>query len=749
MDNEFSVLIGAILDSKAKGDLKRQLDNIKDLEVKITNAKLDPSAIQAIRNQLSKNGISLNVNLGNATNLQSEAQKVGKQVGSTMNKAIKSEMANLSSLVPGANLSIDTKDLKTIDAIVAKVKEEYAAYGQVTTTIIKNGEELDKIRVKIQQVNGEMKKTATFDLTKNGNTLASDDQVKIAESMIQHLNQEKNIVNETGDAINAQKKALADQEKYYNKIIDAQKRLANLQKKRVNTVDGGAEQAEIDKQIKAAKQAVRDNYSQLNKKGLIDNTWEQRVNGEQRVQDKAQAVYEAHAKDTAELKEQNQLLKIQQNLQNQTYTTAIAKNSNTLKQYADDGSGTYTATKQSIADMQKAYNAMANSDGTARIQAEKEYQQALKTTQNLLKQITANNDNKLISSDNVTRAQWIEKINASLLNNTKMSKQAKTQLREYLNTLQSGASISQGTFNSIKAGWSDVINKEREANRLGLNAWDKLKQAWGKFGGWSIATGSLMTMVTKTREAVSELVELDNILTEISKTSNATKQQLQELGEESFDAASKYGRKASDYLTSVQEMNRSGFQGKQGTDMAELSLMAQSAGDMTEEVADAYLLATNAAYKYEGQAKRLNEVLDGQNEITNRNSVSMSDMASATSQAASMAQQTGVTVEQLSSLIGTAVARTKKSGDEVGNALKSIFINLQNTTNKKIVSTFESVGISMTKMANGSEVLKTPIELLKELSQVYNALPEGDTKRANIIQNIGGKILPRYIEICN
>ena len=68
----------------------------------------------------------------------------------------------------------------------------------------------------------------------------------------------------------------------------------------------------------------------------------------------------------------------------------------------------------------------------------------------------------------------------------------------------------------------------------------------------------------------------------------------------------------------------------------------------------------------------------------------MLDMAEATTQAGSMAAQSGVQVNELSALIGTAVARTKKSGNEIGTALKALFINLQNTQNKKIVATFEN-----------------------------------------------------------
>lgn len=243
----------------------------------------------------------------------------------------------------------------------------------------------------------------------------------------------------------------------------------------------------------------------------------------------------------------------------------------------------------------------------------------------------------------------------------------------------------------------------------------------------------------KIKEALGTLKEMDSIITEISKTSDSTVTQLKELSNASFDIASEYGRKATDYLTAVQEMSRSGFYGKQGEAMAELSMLGQAAGDMTSDVSNSYLLATNAAYDYAGSVEKLNTVLDGQNLISNRHSVSMLDLAQATSKAASMAAQTGVEVNELSAIIGTAVARTKQNGNVIGTSLKSLFVNLQDTSNEKIVDTFDALGVSQTKFVNGAEQLKTPIELLKELAVAYNNLPEGSTLKADVLRNIGQK----------
>ena len=279
----------------------------------------------------------------------------------------------------------------------------------------------------------------------------------------------------------------------------------------------------------------------------------------------------------------------------------------------------------------------------------------------------------------------------------------------------------------------------RTLGKLGLKFKDQWKQAIGSFGTWLSASTAVMSGITKVRESLNELKEVDNILTEISKTSDRTKEQLSSLGKESFDRASKYGVKASDWLTSVQEMNRSGFYGEKGNQLADVSTLAVSAGDMTSEDAQKWMLATNSAYKLSAEAKKLNDVLDGTNQITNRNSVNLTDMANAMTIVGSNAANAGVKVNELSAIVGTAVATTKKDGNEIGTAFKTIFVNLQNTSSSKIISTLEKAGTSMTEIKNGVEQLRSPVAILKDLAKTYNSLDKKDPLRSEITRNIGGK----------
>ena len=124
---------------------------------------------------------------------------------------------------------------------------------------------------------------------------------------------------------------------------------------------------------------------------------------------------------------------------------------------------------------------------------------------------------------------------------------------------------------------------------------------------------------------------------------------------------------------------------------------------------------------------------------TNKNSVSMEDMAAATTKAASMASEMGVAEDSLSAMIGTIEARTKASGEEVGTGIKSLLINLQNINNSKIVSTLDKAGISMTELKDGVEQMRDPISILEDLQKVFNSLDESDPLRSEILTNIGQK----------
>lgn len=435
-------------------------------------------------------------------------------------------------------------------------------------------------------------------------------------------------------------------------------------------------------------------------------------------------------------KTEEKVKEITKSLNNSSFSTQIEKFKSDFQKFgssADEAKNKVKDLEKTLSNMQKA-------------SSNNELVSFYQTWLGQIKDVRVQLDQAKLSFDKFTQPVSDEKISSLLIKiqnfmskNTAITKEARTQLELYVKELSNGNSIPLNRWNEINQSFAQIETRMRTIGKLGLAFKDQWSQAVGSFKVWLSASTVVMKAVSETRQAATEIKELDDIITEIAKTSNLKEDKLVELTNSSFSKASKFGKSAADYLTGVQEMSRSGFYGDQGEAMAEQSLLAQAAGDMTSELADKYVIATNAAYKFNGEASKINEVIDGQNMVCNRNSVAMTDMAEAMSEAGTVASSYRVSIEDLSAMVGTMEAVTKSGGSEVGNSIKSILINLQNVNSSKITKTLDKANASMTEMVNGAEKLRNPIAILRDLSKTFNELDEDDPLRAEILTNVAGK----------
>ena len=358
---------------------------------------------------------------------------------------------------------------------------------------------------------------------------------------------------------------------------------------------------------------------------------------------------------------------------------------------------------------------------------------------------SSNKYNKMLTStkSNNSAQQKFTKTNAieePNQNNSKTIQKAIATNNAYKDSLQNlNLQMSQMDYDALTKNFKENENSMHGISRLGALLRKQFAEAAQEFSQWLSISSAVTFAISKTKDAILEIKELDGILTNISKTSNMTSGQLKQLGKDAYSSASKYGKTASDYLNSIQAMSNFGFQGKKGTAMAEQSLMAQAAGDMSAELANNYIIAANSAYKLNGEASKLNAILDGQNSITNKNSVAMVDMAEGMLKTATIASEYKVSVEDLSAMIGTIQSISKSGGSEVGDAIQSILINLQNVSSDKITGTLDKANASMTETINGVSKLRNPIAILRDLAKTFNLLDDNAPLKEEILSNIGGE----------
>ena len=253
-------------------------------------------------------------------------------------------------------------------------------------------------------------------------------------------------------------------------------------------------------------------------------------------------------------------------------------------------------------------------------------------------------------------------------------------------------------------------------------------------------------LLSQIRQAVSELKEIDTLLNEIGRSNTGlSSSDLARIGNDSFDTAGRYGRKAADYLSEVRDASRAGFENASG--IAELSLAAQEAGDMTAGLASQYIAAADKAYSLGGSVEKLTEILDGSHHIASRNAVNMSDLAEGMSAVGSQAASLGVAADETTAALAAMIATTHLDGTDTAKAFHTILLYLRQVADEEEGITAEglakyedacnALNVSLKETRNGVTSLRDPMEVLGDLADEYAKLDFSDSRRTDLLDAVG------------
>ncbi len=334
--------------------------------------------------------------------------------------------------------------------------------------------------------------------------------------------------------------------------------------------------------------------------------------------------------------------------------------------------------------------------------------------------------------------------------NTAATREVVDENHRYIMSLRDlNTQMTKMDFGKISTGFKQNENYMRAMNRLGKSLKEQFTQAYQSFTMWLSASSLVMKVISETREAFTELKEVNTLLTEISKANeNLNKQQLAKIADDGFDIASDYGKSVTHYLSGVQEASRAGYENAEA--IAELSVAIQGAGDVTEDIANKYVIATDKAYGLKGSVEELTKVFDGSNYITNKNAVNMTELADGMSIVGSTAASFGIEVNETTAALGTMIASTQQSGSEMARAFRAILLNIRQVSDEeegidaegltKYEKACSALGVSLKETRNGVLQTRDAMEVLKELSVEYNKLEEGDLRRTQLLNSVGGKL---------
>ncbi len=676
-------------------------------------------AVASAKNSLSTIESKLNDKGANKTlaNTDFDTNGLNQQLDKVRNAITALENANKNTFTQ-AKIDVDSEITSLNNLITTLRNAEYAATSlrtkDISTVKIDEGNNLNAFVQKMEQsghYTDELKQKVS-NLKKQLNSVFD------ADTLTSYLNGLSNLQSEF-KAIDAIAKTTEKATKLQTNI-DAEKKILQVYSNELK--EAGVLTGEV-------KQKIQNIFHSLSKvdsqNGLI--SWRAELKG-------------VKAETDAVLKAVDQVNKIQLLIDTGAYDAKY----NDLIAKTQQWSVQSDKVKASVRELEAAYKGFDNiKTDEEKIAAAKRWEQAVKSVTNATKQMKL----KYATDDEI--AKFHQQVQEFYDKNTATHSRWGKDLKDMLNTTCSGAEVTREKFDEMHASLLNIKNTARQTGKLGKSFFDTIKSNVQSYLPWVSMAGVIGKTTHKIRTALTELKEVDTYLIEISKANDRlSKSDLTRIGNDSFATASKYGKKSINYLSGVQEASRAGYEDAEG--IAELSVAAQGAGDMTAELANQMIIATDKAYKMNGSVTELRKVLDGVNFITNHNAVSMTELSEGMSIVGSTAASFGVNVNELAAALGTMSATTQQSGSEVARAFKAILLNIRQVSDSdegidaegltKYEKACNALGVSLKETKDGVLQLRDPMEVLKELSIEYNKLSETDMKRTNLLNAVGSKL---------
>lgn len=707
MANDFNISLLAGLDiSKSKEQIDKDINAIKsnigkleieakispdtaknitsqlnNLQIGLKDITIDKATLDGLVNQINSalKGIkigNINVNVGNQA--QSVGQKIGQQISNSVTQTVSNAVATSkrsfdelwSAMRDSAPLKVELDENGFVDAAktLDKIKQKYQEFGQVKITNQKfDTGELKSFRVNIEQTNGELKETRNFLVEisdKEKSLLFPDDIIKGAESYVHHLDEAKNLSNETGEALNAQKKEMAEQTTYYKNKTKSAKEELDIERQILSA--GEKQTEELNKQAKKRASRVSYNQGQIDKKGLnnddkqkdfnnvvkisqekynkaytsqvdksldsvskLKSQWEQQgiyVDEFKAKVDNLEATFKnlqigdvkglKSAKQQIEelVTEANRLKKIDKisfGLDTDTYGAKVEQLvAKTNLWVTSNGQARISTTNLSTAlsNLQVAYETLNKDSGNteanqkALIEAEKQLNAEIKTVTSSITSMNAS----LAKTSQVDSLK--QKIQSFYDKNTATHGKWGTELKRMLSDLNNEAGVTKENFGAIGLELNGIENAARRAGKLGLSFFDTIKQGMQSFSYWTSATAIVMQGITAVRQGVSTVVSLDTALVDLRKTTSMTSDELKQFYYDANDVAKQMGVTTEEIINQASAWSRLGYStAEASTQMAKLSSQFKliSPG-MTSEEATNGLVSVMKAYKMD-----VDDVKDG------------------------------------------------------------------------------------------------------------------------------------------
>jgi TP901 family phage tail tape measure protein len=242
------------------------------------------------------------------------------------------------------------------------------------------------------------------------------------------------------------------------------------------------------------------------------------------------------------------------------------------------------------------------------------------------------------------------------------------------------------------------------------------------------SVGVLNSVIQGFKSLVTTTIEVEKSLADINSVLQGSGAQLNKFKKDIFDVARETGNSFKTVSEAALELSRQGLPANEVvTRLKDSMILARLSGLDAAQSVEGLTAAVNSFSK-EGLTS--SQVLNKISNAAAKYAVSERDLIEGFKRSASVAQQAGVSIDELGGIITAVQQKSARGGAVIGNSFKTIFTRIQRPESLKLL---EEIGVKVLDL-KGNVVPAT--KLLEGLASKISGL--NDVEVASITEKIGG-----------
>lgn len=508
----------------------------------------------------------------------------------------------------------------------------------------------------------------------------------------------------------------------------------------------------------AAKEAEKlaDAQSKIGQKTNISSASTESVTNSIKEENNVLEQNTQKVKENTQAKEQNanvNLNKYDKRLD--SYNGKIDKYKTTIDRFNDGGwtSSTYLENVQAVKNAVKEYETLLNelkgkdaslvtSDDINRLD---NYEKKIKDTIATVTNMSASEK----GYNFVSGQKELDKIHKLLNENSKMSSEAKANIKAYYAEIESGnPSMS---LDKIHGEILKIYNAEVEAGRAGRTLFDTLKNSgFHQIAAQMAGMVGVYDVINGLKQVASTVIDINTQITDLAKVSEATSSQIYDDFSSYADIAKDIGGTISDTISATADWSRNGYNLPDSKELARVALLYKNVGDgIGIDSANKSLISTLRGFKME--ADEAEKIIDIFNNVSNNEPIDSGGIGEALQRSAASFNAANTSLQESVALISTTNS-VIQNPEKVGNMWKVVSMRIRSATSELEQAGEDTDGLvtstadlqKMIKAMTGYDILesdgktfKSIYDIVLNISKVWNNL--SDLDQSSLLQALAGK----------